>query len=287
MKSSEGNLNDYVFLDAHVHNLISCFKIFNKNHLTLNPQKLRNNVARLFSLGLSAVFTDHGTLEPYKALQRNQYKGERILDNSHTIIDHGRFLEIHKDGRKLYIICGEEFMTRVNKRPAGHILAFGLKEAIKDRMTPHSTIEAIKAQKGIVIPAHLFFVSGLRVRYLKQFYHEFDAVELTAADVFNIANKRAIKFIRRQQHVRRLNYIFDSDAHLADSIGKGFWGFPKSLIEGKTDTQFISNLKQYLRDPASCIPCNMGRYKFKDVTLHYPRKYMELIRHYNGRKVRH
>ena len=286
MKFTETN-SRYVFVDAHVHNLISCFTIFNKKRLTLNPQKLRNNVARLFSLGLSAAFTDHGTLEPYKALQRNHYRGEKILDNSHTIVDHGRFLEIHKDGRMIYIICGEEFMTKVNNRPAGHVLAFGLKDPIKDRMTPQATIEAIKAQKGIIIAAHIFHYGGLRVKYLKQLYHEFDAVELTAADVLNIANKRAINFIKKQQHVRRLNYIFDSDAHLADSIGKGFWGFPKRLIEGKADTQFIANLKNYLRDPASCIPCNMGKYKLKDVTLHYPRKYMELIRHYNGRKVKH
>lgn len=287
MDISESTFNDYVFLDAHVHNLISCFTIFNRKELTLNPQKLRNNVRRLFSLGLSAVFTDHGTLEPYKALQHNQYRGERILDESHTIIDHGRYLEIHKDNKKIYIICGEEFVTRVNRRPAGHLLAFGLKEAIKDRMTPHATIQAIKAQHAVIVPAHLFFVGGLRVKYLKQHYHEFDAVELTAADFFNITNKRAISFLRKQQDIRRINYIFDSDAHLADHIGRGFWGFPKSLIEGKTDTAFIANLKAYLRDPASSIPCHMGRYKLKDVTLHYPRKYMELIRHHTGRRIKH
>lgn len=281
------DLQNYIFLDGHLHNLITCYKFFNKRKLTINPQKLRNNIERLFSLGLSAVFTDHGTLEPYKALQRNEFHREKILDNSYDISNHGKYLKISRGNKTIYIICGEELRTKVNHGPTGHVLAYGLKEPIKDFMTPQATIEAIKAQKGIIIAAHIFHYGGLRTKYLKQFYNEFDAVELTAADILNITNNRAIKFIQAQQHIRKINYIFDSDAHLIEHIGKGFWGFPKHLIEGKTDSQFISNLRDYLRDASSYIPCSMGRYKLKDATLHYPRMYLELLRHYNGRKVRH
>ena len=281
------DMRKYIFIDAHVHNLLSCFRMLNKNRLTLNAQKLKNNVDKLLSLGLSAVFTDHGTLEPYRSLQRNELHGQQILNESYTIINHGRYLEIKKDAKAIYIICGEEFTTRVNGRSTGHILAFGLKEQITDKMTPQATIEAIKAQKGIIIAAHIFHYGGLRLKYLRQFYHEFDAVELTAADILNITNKRAINFIKQQQHVRRINYIFDSDAHLIEHIGRGFWCFPRNLIEGRTDKEFIASLRTHLRDPSAYIPCNMGRYKLKDVTLHYPLKYLELIRHYRGRKIKH
>ncbi len=288
MDFKEGkDLKNYLFLDGHLHNLISCGKIINKKRLTINPQKLRNNIGRLFALGLSAVFTDHGTLEPYKILQRNELRGEKILDDSYKIFNYGRYLKITKGEKSIYIICGEELRTKVRGVSTGHILAYGLRHQIKDWMSTQETIEAIKAQKGIIIPAHLFHYGGLKVKYLKQFYNEFDAVELTATDILNITNKRAIKFTQKHQHIRKINYIFNSDAHLAELIGKGFWGFPKDLVEGKTDTQFINNLRTYLRDTSSYIPCSMGRYKLREVTLHYPRKFMELLRHYNGRKVKH
>ncbi len=281
------DLQNYIFLDGHLHNLVTCYRFINRRSLTINAQKLRNNIERLFSLGLSAVFTDHGTLEPYKILQRNYFNSEKILDSSYHISNYGRHLKISKGSKSIYIICGEELRTKVNNRATGHILAYGLKDPIKDFMTPQATIEAIKSQKGVIIAAHIFNYGGLRIKYLKQLYNEFDAVELTAADILNITNKRAIRFIQKQQHIRKINYIIDSDAHLIEQIGKGFWGFPRNLIEKKTDMQFLSNLRNYLRDSSSYIPCNMGRYKLKDATLHYPRRYLELFRHYNGRKVRH
>jgi predicted metal-dependent phosphoesterase TrpH len=97
----------------------------------------------------------------------------------------------------------------------GHIVALGIKEDVKQGLSPEETIETIRALGGIAIAAHPFvsYREGLcdNVKEL-----DIDAIEtLNSRYVFGYSNWRAKNLAEK----RNLPEIGSSDAHFLGAIG--------------------------------------------------------------------
>ncbi|MGZ7108074.1 MAG: PHP-associated domain-containing protein, partial [Methanobacterium sp.] len=97
----------------------------------------------------------------------------------------------------------------------GHIVALGIQEEIKPKISPEETIENIREQGGIAIVPHPFvrYREGL-CEYVKDL--DMDAIEtLNSRYIFGYSNWRAKKLAEE----RGIPQIGASDAHFVGAIG--------------------------------------------------------------------
>jgi predicted metal-dependent phosphoesterase TrpH len=97
----------------------------------------------------------------------------------------------------------------------GHIVALGIQEEIKSKMSPEETIEQVREQGGIAVIPHPFvrYREGL-CDYVKTL--DIDAIEtLNSRYIFGYSNWRAKKLAEE----REIPQIGSSDAHFIGAIG--------------------------------------------------------------------
>jgi predicted metal-dependent phosphoesterase TrpH len=167
-----------MILDPHIHSTYS-------SDSTASP---RNIVKKARSIGLDAIaVADHNTI-----------KGSLAT------------IEEAKNCKDFVVVPGMEISS--NK---GHIVALGIKEDVKQGLSPEETVETIRELGGIAIAAHPFvsYREGLcdNVKEL-----DIDAIEtLNSRYVFGYSNWRAKNLAEK----RNLPEIGSSDAHFLGAIG--------------------------------------------------------------------
>ena len=167
-----------MILDPHIHSTYS-------SDSTASP---RNIVKKARSIGLDAIaVADHNTI-----------KGSLAT------------IEEAKNCKDFVVVPAMEISS--NK---GHIVALGIKEDVKQGLSPEETVETIRELGGIAIAAHPFvsYREGLcdNVKEL-----DIDAIEtLNSRYVFGYSNWRAKNLAEK----RNLPEIGSSDAHFLGAIG--------------------------------------------------------------------
>lgn len=132
----------------------------------------------------------------------------------------------------ILVIPGEEVSSS-----DGHILALGISELIKDRLSAEETIERIHDQGGVAIAPHPFDVYGKGIGTLAR---KCDAIE-----VFNAINHDRISNFNSHVFAKkhRLPSVAGSDAHCTAMLGYGLTrmenvstidGILKSIKRGNT-----------------------------------------------------
>ncbi len=143
--------------------------------------------------GLDGIsITDHNTLQgSQKAIQ---YVKEKNLS--------------------LFILPGAEIRSEM-----GDILAFGINEDVRPRLSILETIDAIKDQGGIAVAAHPYkYNSKIGVLLEKSSPHPpFDAIEVFNANIRKTANYQAFELAQ----TLNLPGIAGSDAHYMKNLGLG------------------------------------------------------------------
>lgn len=167
-----------MIIDPHVHSIYS-------NDSRMTPKEI---IERSRKIGLDAVaIADH-----------NSIKGSmECIKESKGIED-------------LIIIPAMEISTI-----KGHIVALGIHEEIKSKMSPEETIEQVREQGGIAVIPHPFvrYREGL-CDYVKTL--DIDAIEtLNSRYIFGYSNWRAKKLAEE----REIPQIGSSDAHFIGAIG--------------------------------------------------------------------
>lgn len=167
-----------MIIDPHVHSIHS-------NDSRMTPKEI---IKRSREIGLDAVaIADHNSI---KGSMEGIKEAKGIED--------------------LVIIPAMEISTL-----KGHVVALGIQEEIKSRMSPEETIEQVREQGGIAIIPHPFvrYREGL-CDYVKDL--DIDAIEtLNSRYVFGYSNWRAKKLAEE----RGIPQIGSSDAHFLGAIG--------------------------------------------------------------------
>lgn len=167
-----------MILDPHIHSTYS-------SDSTASP---RDIVKKARSIGLDAIaVADHNTI-----------KGSLAT------------IEEARNYKDFVVVPAMEISS--NK---GHIVALGIKEDVKQGLSPEETVETIRELGGIAIAAHPFvsYREGLcdNVKEL-----DIDAIEtLNSRYVFGYSNWRAKNLAEK----RNLPEIGSSDAHFLGAIG--------------------------------------------------------------------
>jgi predicted metal-dependent phosphoesterase TrpH len=192
-----------MILDPHIHSTYS-------SDSTASP---RNIVKKARSIGLDAIaVADHNTI-----------KGSLAT------------IEEAKNCKDFVVVPGMEISS--NK---GHIVALGIKEDVKQGLSPEETVETIRELGGIAIAAHPFvsYREGLcdNVKEL-----DIDAIEtLNSRYVFGYSNWRAKNLAEK----RNLPEIGSSDAHFLGAIGScvteleanfNYESIIEGILSGKTN----------------------------------------------------
>ncbi|MXV64316.1 PHP domain-containing protein [Natronorubrum sp. JWXQ-INN-674] len=102
---------------------------------------------------------------------------------------------------------------------AGHILGFGLEEAVPPGLSYESTLEAIHEQGGLAVIPHPFQESrhGVMARISREELAEGDAIEVYNSRLLTgRANRQAERFAKS----RGLPMTAGSDAHISEMVGQ-------------------------------------------------------------------
>ncbi|USZ72868.1 CehA/McbA family metallohydrolase [Natronosalvus halobius] len=102
---------------------------------------------------------------------------------------------------------------------AGHILGFGIAEAVPPGLSYESTLEAIREQGGIAVVPHPFQESrhGVMARVSRADLAQADAIEVYNSRLLTgRANRQAERFARS----RNLPMTAGSDAHIGEMVGQ-------------------------------------------------------------------
>jgi predicted metal-dependent phosphoesterase TrpH len=145
------------------------------------------------------ALTDHDTLEGY-----NQAKKYMEKNNINDVL----------------LIPACEITTN-----HGHILAYGITQAIPKDLSPEETIKKIHEQGGIAVAAHPFH---LKMGVSNKLYDlNVDAVEGYNSGLFKFlnSNEKAVKAAKKLN----LPYIASSDAHYFIDVGNYVTIFPESV----------------------------------------------------------
>jgi predicted metal-dependent phosphoesterase TrpH len=155
-------------------------------------------VARARQLGLNAVaLTDHNTIGGHKKAKQAAKK-------------HG-----------LVFIPGEEVEC-----DAGHILALGINEWIRPKLSLSETIDLIHDQGGIAVAAHPFDAAG---KGLGVFSKKCDAIEVfDALNIERVANWKGWNFAKKHKMVMTAG----SDAHYVEMMGYGITRLNANDMDG-------------------------------------------------------
>jgi len=158
-----------------------------------------------------------------------------IAISDHDTIDGALYAKelMSKKKYRFELIVGEEISSN-----EGHILALFISERIKPQQPAHEVIRQIHAQGGLAIAAHPFYVTrfnsdkvyaakGVGSKVLIDEKSTFDGIEtVNGIPTYQKVNMKA-------QYVNRLLLFLPetggSDAHIVESIGKGY-----TVFEGGT-----------------------------------------------------
>ncbi|WP_137290150.1 PHP domain-containing protein [Natronorubrum halophilum] len=102
---------------------------------------------------------------------------------------------------------------------AGHILGFGLEEAVPPGLSYESTLEAIHEQGGLAVIPHPFQESrhGVMARITREELADGDAIEIYNSRLLTgRANRQAERFAQS----RDLPMTAGSDAHISEMVGQ-------------------------------------------------------------------
>ena len=146
-----------------------------------------------------------------------------------------------KDHAPLHIIVGEEV-----KSTEGDIIGLFLKETIPKDLTPGQTVQAIKAQGGLVMVPHPFDrvrPSALGLEAFESIAHQVDIVEtFNARNLFSADNAQADEIARKLHMVRAAA----SDGHTSGELGRtynlipSFMDTPQDFLQGLSQAQLVT-----------------------------------------------
>ncbi len=161
---------------------------------------------------IHSTFSSDSTASPTDILKQARSIGLDAI----AVADHNTIkgslatIEIAKDFNDIVVVPAMEISSS-----KGHIVALGIKEDIKQGLSPDDTIEKIRDLGGIAVAAHPFvsYREGLcdNVKEL-----DIDAIEtLNSRYVFGYSNWRAKNLAEK----RNIPEIGSSDAHFLRAIG--------------------------------------------------------------------
>jgi len=122
--------------------------------LHIPPERIEETLALAINRGLDAVFfTDYGNTDSFNFISANDNDKTRVLDSNKWNIEQKSqtLLKLSNQYGNIYVLKAEEIKTR-----QGHILAWGIKEPIKNGLDIKETFNQIYQQKGIGVFSHLF-----------------------------------------------------------------------------------------------------------------------------------
>lgn len=179
-------------LNAELH----CHNSFSNFHQSRNDTpydcgvSVRDQLERALQAGLDCIFvTNHNTLDGYTQMRAFQQ-------------DHPKYARIR-------VFPAEEITTN----DGAHVIAYGLHEEIRPRMSFEETLDEIRSQDAVSMAPHPFsLLDALREK----------AASCDLIEVFNsnnidlIANAKATLFAEE----RGMTGVSGSDSHVASTIGR-------------------------------------------------------------------
>ncbi|MGZ7094946.1 MAG: CehA/McbA family metallohydrolase [Methanobacterium sp.] len=161
---------------------------------------------------IHSIYSNDSRMTPAEIIERSRKIGLDAV----AIADHNSIkgsmegIKESKGMEDIILIPAMELSTL-----KGHIVALGIQEEIKPKISPEETIENIREQGGIAIVPHPFvrYREGL-CEYVKDL--DMDAIEtLNSRYIFGYSNWRAKKLAEE----RGIPQIGASDAHFVGAIG--------------------------------------------------------------------
>ncbi|MGZ7048122.1 MAG: CehA/McbA family metallohydrolase [Methanobacterium sp.] len=161
---------------------------------------------------IHSIYSNDSRMTPAEIIERSRKIGLDAV----AIADHNSIkgsmegIKESKGMEDIIVISAMELSTL-----KGHIVALGIQEEIKPKISPEETIENIREQGGIAIVPHPFvrYREGL-CEYVKDL--DMDAIEtLNSRYIFGYSNWRAKKLAEE----RGIPQIGASDAHFVGAIG--------------------------------------------------------------------
>src|SRR5579883_921395 len=154
-----------------------------------------------------------------------------IAVTDHDHVEGARRVEelLHKQNSPLRMITGVEVSTR-----QGHLLALFVKKAPRPGRPVEESIEAIKAQGGLVIVPHPLgrlvpSLSRSKIDSLLAKGYEIDGIEIYNPSPANASMRATVRSTKQQEW--HLAEIGGSDAHFWQHIGAAYTLFPGTTPE--------------------------------------------------------
>ena len=150
---------------------------------------------------------------------------------------------------------------------AGDILALGILEDIKPKLSIADTIDRIKEQGGIAIAAHPYKYNtkiGLRLPD-PAVNSQFNAIEVFNSNVRKGANEKALQLAEQL----RIPGVAGSDAHCIENIGRGITGL-------ETDDLSVDAVLNAIKQNKIQLFCNYAT--LRSLMSLYGRKFVNLLK---------
>lgn len=254
---------NFIKFDGHVHTLPVCFlrNYYKYTSVPISLYRIRKAVQVMQEKNISFAMTDHDTLEPYRALQSNNFKGKKIVKDS-LVKDMGCVLKVGDS----YIIAGQEVTSR-----DGHILAWGIDEVIKPGMSTSDTVDAINSAGGLCVIPHIYSPLGVGEKNLRKAADRIYGIEMSVGLYRPWWNRRILGLADEY----KLRVFANNDAHLAGSIGRhGFSKIPAEIFNKNSGKSIIKAMRSMKRPK---IEINQ---RLLRLTAEKPLKIMEIGRYF-------
>lgn len=224
---------EFIKFDGHVHVLAMCFlhQHYDRVGIPISPFKIRQAVQRVLDDKISFVMTDHDTLASYEALQKNDFKGKKIVEDE-MIQDLGCALRI---GERGYIICGEEITTK-----SGHILAWGVEEFISPGLSLDDTIDRINDAGALAVVPHVHAPLGIGEKNFRRIAKKVYGIELSIGIPIR-AWQRKVYGLAEEYGVK---VFAGTDSHLPRAIcGQGYSKMPDYIFRKDSGKKIMNELR--------------------------------------------
>lgn len=241
---------EFIKFDGHVHVLAMCFlhQHYDRVGIPVSPFKIRQAVRRILDDRISFVMTDHDTLASYEALQKNDFKGKKIVEDD-MIQDLGCALRI---GEKGYIICGEEITTK-----SGHILAWGIEEFIPPGLSLEETIDRINNAGALAVVPHVHTPLGIGEKNFRRIADNVHGIELSIGIPIQALHRKIYDLAKEYG----IKVFAGTDSHLPRAIcGQGYSKVPEYVFRKDSGKKIINELRFLSSSPKIEVMPDIARF---------------------------
>ncbi|MBU4246137.1 MAG: PHP-associated domain-containing protein [Nanoarchaeota archaeon] len=204
---------------------------------------------------IHTVFSRDGFINLKQAVLRAKQTGiDCFAVTDHNNIKCHAFAKSISKQHDFPIILGSEVKT-----VSGEILALGINESVKPKMSAEETIDAIHSMGGIAIASHPFSF----LLYHQGIGRKITSLKIDAVEAFNARTLIGNGITQNTALKHKLSMVAGSDAHTLSEIGNAYTEVYADTVEGALKQIKKGKTRMYCKNVSFVSVFNWYCMKFK------------------------